>query len=71
MTKETTATIRVGGMTCDACANHITRALKDVAGVTEAKVNLRGGTATVTFDPFHASLDDLREAIEEEGYTAA
>jgi len=69
MASEATKTIKVEGMTCNACVGNVTRALKQVAGVSQAKVDLRTGIAIVTYDPFHAAMDDFREAIEEEGYT--
>jgi copper chaperone len=61
-------TIKVRGMTCAACVESVTRAVKAVPGVTQAKVDLKAGTATVTFDPFHAAESDFRDAIQDEGY---
>jgi len=63
-----TKTIKVRGMTCAGCVDTITRVLKEIPGVNQAKVDLKTGLATVTFDPFHAVESDFREAIEQEGY---
>ena len=38
-------------------------------GVTSARVDLAGGTATVEFDADHTKLPDLLHAIEQLGYT--
>jgi copper chaperone CopZ len=58
----------VRGMTCDNCVQHVTKAVRGVAGVTDVKVDLDGKSAKVEGD-----FDDRKivEAIEEEGYEAA
>ncbi len=40
--------LAVGGMTCDDCVRHVTRALESVPGVAEAKVDLATRSAVVT-----------------------
>lgn len=64
----TTETITVKGMTCGGCVNSVTKALKGVAGVQEANVDLAGATATVTFDDTQTSVAALKEAVEDAGY---
>ncbi|MCL6517883.1 copper ion binding protein [Alicyclobacillus sp.] len=64
----TTTTITVKGMTCSGCVNSVTKALQRVAGVQEAKVDLAGQKATVTFDESKTSVAQLKEAIEDAGY---
>lgn len=63
-----TATITVKGMTCDGCVNSVTKALQRVAGVEEAKVDLTGQQATVTYDDNQTSVEALKEAVENAGY---
>lgn len=63
-----TATITVKGMTCGGCVNSVTKALSGVQGVQEAKVDLEGEKATVTFDESKASVASLKEAVEDAGY---
>ena len=41
----------VGGMTCDDCVVHVTRALESVPGVEDAQVDLAGRNAIVTARP--------------------
>ena len=38
---------RVSGMTCGGCAKHVEKALRSVAGVDAAVVDVAKGTATV------------------------
>ena len=60
----------VKGMTCMNCVRHVERALAQVEGVAQVKVDLSHGTAAVE----HAagtSLASLVAAVEEEGYVAS
>lgn len=59
--------LKIEGMSCTHCSAAVERALKGVAGVTEAKVDLQGGRASVQGS---ASVADLVAAVTEEGYTA-
>lgn len=61
----------VQGMSCEACAGHVTRALTEIAGVQSATVSLKDNAATVTYDPAIVKSEDLVEAVTEEGYTAS
>lgn len=67
----TTETITVKGMTCGGCVNSVTKALKGVAGVQEANVDLEGAKATVTFDESKTNVAALKEAVEDAGYDVA
>jgi mercuric transport protein len=64
----TTATITVKGMSCGACVNAVTKALKAVDGVLEANVDLEGQKATVTFDESRTNVEALKLAVEDAGY---
>ena len=64
------ATLAVGGMTCASCVSHVESALKGVAGVTSANVNLATEQATVDYVPGVVDVRDLREAVEDAGYSA-
>jgi copper chaperone len=59
--------MRIEGMSCDHCVNHIKNALEEIDGVTEIFVDLDSKTAT-----FNATDDvkdyDLKRAVEEAGY---
>lgn len=62
------AIIEVTGMHCDGCVNTVTKALKGLDGVQDAKVTLENEQAKVEFDPAKLGSDDLKNAIEESGY---
>ncbi len=67
MSGEHTITIPVRGMSCQHCVNAVDKAVRSVPGVTEAAVDLAGGTVTVT-----GSFDrqQVVEAIKAAGYEA-
>jgi copper chaperone CopZ len=60
-------TLRVGGMTCLHCAAKVTTALKQVAGVSQVKVNLMSEEAEVMLQ---ASVNDeaFKKAVVGAGY---
>jgi Cu+-exporting ATPase len=58
----------VRGMHCAACVGRVERALKGLAGVDRATVNLATEEATVSFDPERTSFDALQAAVAAAGY---
>jgi Cu+-exporting ATPase len=60
--------LTVGGMHCATCALTIQDALKEVPGVSDAKVNFALGKAVVQFDSGLSSGDALKKAVEKAGY---
>ena len=62
-----TTELNVSGMTCGHCQTAVTKALKSVEGVSDARVDLASGKATVTGTP---DPQALISAIVEEGYGA-
>ena len=59
-------TFEIGGMTCQNCVNHVTRALDSIEG-TWAQVTLAGGQARIlSKNPI--DVDAYRAAVEKEGY---
>ena len=63
-----TELLKVTGMTCGGCVSSVTKALKAVSGVSDAKVSLSTGEATVQFDERMTSPDRLKSAVLEAGY---
>jgi Cu+-exporting ATPase len=61
--------LKIGGMSCAACAVTIEKALKRVEGVTEAAVNFAVEKAMVEFDSSHVKKVDLISAVESAGYS--
>ncbi|MCZ6446375.1 MAG: organomercurial lyase MerB [Planctomycetota bacterium] len=67
-----TATLRIGGMTCDGCAAVVHSALMKVPGVRGASVSYPQGRALITLDPDSpASNEALVSAIEKVGFQAS
>ncbi|KKG09234.1 heavy metal translocating P-type ATPase [Methanosarcina sp. 2.H.A.1B.4] len=61
--------IGVYGMTCGHCQKSVADAISSLKGVESVDVNLEAGSATVIFDPEKVSLDDIKEAVLEAGYS--
>ena len=60
--------LKISGMSCGACVNHVTKALLSVPGVQSAVVDLASQSARVTGEPLDEA--QLRAAVEAEGYEA-
>src|SRR5271166_2803185 len=63
-------TLPVLGMTCASCQHHVEEALRSIAGVETARVDLIANRAQVSYDPLIATPDSLIEAIRAAGYDA-
>ncbi|MGE5542725.1 MAG: heavy metal translocating P-type ATPase, partial [Bacillota bacterium] len=55
-------------MSCASCVNHVEKAVRGVAGVQDASVNLATGRATVFYSPSQVTTGRLVKAIEGAGY---
>ncbi|KAK9840963.1 hypothetical protein WJX81_002856 [Elliptochloris bilobata] len=66
-----TAVLRVGGMTCAACAAAVERACLGVPGVASAAVNVLAARAEVAFDPDRTGPRHLLAAMQDAGFEAA
>ncbi|MDR1505684.1 MAG: copper ion binding protein [Treponema sp.] len=62
-------TIKIDGMSCDHCVAHVTKALKETAGVSSVKVSLKEKNALVVHDD-SVNIESLKAAITEAGYQA-
>ena len=58
-------TFKIEGMTCQHCQGAIHRALSQVPGVTEVRIDLEKHLGWVQGS---ADLEQLREAVEEAGF---
>jgi len=66
--RNSTATLNIGNMQCQACVRRIEESLMHLSGVREALVDLAQHKARITFDSAKTGEDQLRAAIEAEGY---
>ena len=60
--------LKIGGMSCQMCVGHVTKALQSVSGVREVKVDLSTESAQVQHEG--ASTQAMIEAVIEDGYEA-
>ncbi|MCI8406486.1 MAG: copper-translocating P-type ATPase [Oscillospiraceae bacterium] len=60
--------LKIGGMTCAACAANVQKALSRVEGVSEAAVNIATEQAAVLYDPEKAAKSQLEQAVKDAGY---
>ncbi|WP_338825878.1 Copper-exporting P-type ATPase [Moorella thermoacetica] len=58
----------VQGMSCAACVAKVEKALKNMPGVEEARVNLLTGRAAVKYHPDRVSIPQMARTIQEIGY---
>lgn len=65
-----TVTLKITGMTCSGCANHISEAVKKTDGVLEQEVKYLGDVATVKYDPSKTNEDKIMATIVKVGYKA-
>ncbi|PWR71799.1 heavy metal translocating P-type ATPase [Methanospirillum stamsii] len=63
--------LQVDGMHCATCALTVEKGLSSTPGVTESKVNLSTGKATIEYDPSLVTLSDLTTAVEKSGFSVA
>lgn len=63
-----TELLKISGMNCGGCTSNVTKALKEVNGVSDVNVSLAAGEATVKFDERLASPEQLKSAVRCAGY---
>ncbi|MBP1948626.1 copper chaperone CopZ [Virgibacillus litoralis] len=61
-------TLDVKGMTCGHCKSSVKGALEELKGVTSVEVDLGSGKVDVTYDDALVKVEDMHEAIEDQGY---
>lgn len=60
--------LNVSKMTCGGCANHVTKTLTAVEGVGDIAIDLKAGTATVSYAPAKVKPEMLTAAVVKAGY---
>ena len=61
-------TLSKEGMSCEHCVRAVRGRLEQTDGIKVDHVQI--GSATLEFDPAKTTVDDIEEAIADEGYTA-
>lgn len=60
----------IEGMYCDGCVNRLTKVLKALDGVVDAKVSLENKSAEIEYDENELELDDIKQAVSDAGFEA-
>jgi Cu+-exporting ATPase len=66
---EKVITVKIGGMTCAACVRAVEKAIGEIEGVRDVKVNLSTEKARIVYNPSLVSLEEIKGAVESIGYT--
>lgn len=67
-TAESTLTMKIDGMSCQACAAGLEGSLKQVSGVAGATVSYENSQATVSYDPKFVTSEQLTQVVTQSGY---
>ena len=62
------AHLTIEGMTCEHCVRAVEGRLRKTPGVEVGRVAV--GSAEIRYDPSKLTVNDIAEAIADEGYTA-
>jgi len=61
--------LKISGMTCQSCSEHVNHALDGVPGVLEHNTSYEQGTSLVKYDASKSTKEKLVEAVNATGYT--
>jgi copper chaperone CopZ len=61
-------TLTIEGMSCEHCVHAVRHRLTITPGVAVDEVSI--GSAKLRYDPSRTNVDEIEEAIADEGYTA-
>jgi copper chaperone len=64
-----TQNLNVQGMSCQHCVHAVKSSVSALAGVETVEVSLEKKLVTVGFDPAKTSLQSIKSAIEDQGYS--
>lgn len=67
----TEKTLNVPDMSCGHCKAAVESELSKLSGVKRANADVENGTVEVAYDEGKVTTEDLKDAIEEAGYTVA
>jgi Cu+-exporting ATPase len=63
--------LSVEGMTCQHCVKRVTKIIEKASGVSDVQVSLESKEAVFTCDETGTSVDEILQAINDFGFTAA
>lgn len=62
--------VKIEGMTCDACQNHVNHAVNDLEGIVSIETSYDKGNSVIEYDKTKTNQDEIKKAVESTGYTA-
>ncbi len=68
--KVKTVKLKITGMTCSGCSNHVTQTLEGVKGVSKVGLEYPGDVATIEYDADKTNEKELIAAVEKINYKA-
>lgn len=68
--KDKIVKLKITGLTCAGCANHVSSALKNIDGVVEQSVEYPGDIATIKYEASKTNPAAMIKAIGKTGYKA-
>lgn len=68
---KTETVLKVKGMSCSHCVAAVKKAVGSLSGVYDVEVDLAAGKVTVSHDSEEATVGNIRDAIEDQGYDVA
>lgn len=63
-----TMVVQIDGMTCEHCVRAVASALRAISGVADVEVSLAEKKATIHYDAEAPEIEQVRSALELEGY---
>ena len=63
-----TIKLNVKGMHCSSCEMLVKESLEETAGIQNAELSHKEGTATVSYDETKISEKEIKKIIQKEGY---
>lgn len=67
MTAMQVTTVKIQGMSCEHCVLAVTKALEEIEGLRNCRVDLSSGEATFEQEP-SVDMNSVIEAVEKAGY---
>ncbi|MFE0342624.1 copper chaperone CopZ [Priestia megaterium] len=64
-------TLSVKGMSCGHCVKAVEGGVGELNGVKSVEVSLEDAKVTVAFNPSQVTVEDIKEAIDDQGYEVA
>ncbi|HHV65331.1 MAG TPA: heavy-metal-associated domain-containing protein [Peptococcaceae bacterium] len=60
--------LTVEGMSCNHCATRIQNSIGSIHGVAKVDVDLKGKTVSLEYENEEVTLEEIIEAIDDQGY---